>query len=371
MISFLSVFPPYRGGIAKFSDYLYRSLSKKTDVRAYNFRKLYPDLLFPGKSQTISNQRARYALPLLHSMNPFNWNISAEKIAERKPEALIYSYWHPFFSPSLLFTIKKIKKKVPGIQVVGIAHNVIPHEYFPFQSQLSSNLFDETDHVILLSEQTKSEYKSFKNDNKAVRLFHPVYNQPIPAENKAAMRNRYGLNSDSTIFLFFGLIRQYKGLDIMIQALNTLDLHRHNIQPLIVGEFYTDKQKLLSLINPDHLSKYKIIDRFVSEQEAAELLTLSDAMILPYRSASQSGVLSNAINFKLPVIVSDLPGLKEHITPNKNGIVFKQNSVEDLRKAILLMANNNLAAKMSTHMKELKNRLTWEKFSDEILEIIT
>lgn len=370
MISFLSVFPPYRGGIAKFSDYLYRSLSDKAEVKAYNFRKLYPDLLFPGKSQTITFRRARYALPLLHSMNPFNWKISAEKIAEKNPGTIIYSYWHPFFSPSLLLTIRKVKKLVPNVKVACIAHNVLPHEYFPFQLQLSGKLFDETDHVILLSQQTKLEYDSFMNNNRAVQLFHPVYNHPIPSENQATLRNRYGLRSDSTIFVFFGLIRQYKGLDLMIKALNKLNLKERNIQPLIVGEFYTDRQKLLSLINHNHLSEYKIIDRFVSEQEAAELLTLSDAMILPYRTASQSGVLSNAINFELPVIVSDLPGLKEYITPNKNGIIFKRNSIDELSKALIEFSESKSKMEMRRHMQDLKHNLTWPRFSNKLLEII-
>jgi len=370
VISFLSVFPPYRGGIAKFSDYLYRSLSNQANVKAYNFRKLYPDLLFPGKSQTITFRRARYALPLLHSMNPFNWKISGEKIAEKNPETIIYSYWHPFFSPALLLTIRKVKKLVPNIKVACIAHNVLPHEYFPFQLQLSGKLFDETDHVILLSQQTKLEYDSFMKNSRAVQLFHPVYNQPIPSENQATLRNRYGLRSDSTIFIFFGLIRHYKGLDLMIRALNKLNLKEHNIQPLIVGEFYTDRQKLLSLINHEHLSEYKIIDRFVSEQEAAELLTLSDAMILPYRSASQSGVLSNAINFRLPVIVSDLPGLKEYINPNENGLIFEKNSVDDLAEALLQFSENKPQMEMTKHMQDLKHKLTWQEFSNKLLNVI-
>jgi len=370
VIPFLSVFPPYRGGIATFSDYLYTSLQHYDEVKAYNFKKLYPKLLFPGKSQIDSTKEADYALSLIHSMNPFNWSKTAHFIATENPDIILYSHWHPFFSPALWFILKKIKSLQPGIKIFGIAHNVLPHEYFPFQVPLIQKLFGISDQIILLSQQTAGEYTSLSFDTPHRKLFHPVYEQPIPDQSAEQLRAKHGIPKNDTVLIFFGLVRKYKGLDIMIAALNMLNLAELGITPLIVGEFYTDKKPILAKIRSEHRSRYHITDRFVSDCEAGEFLSLADAMVLPYRTASQSGVLSNAINFKLPVILPDLPGLTEHITNGETGLIFKAGNVNSLRKKILLFTENNLGPQMSDQMEKLKEKLTWSTFSEKLYNIM-
>lgn len=370
MVSFLSVFPPYRGGIAQFSDYVYHSLQQYETVKAYNFSTLYPNLLFPGKSQTIDYQSTEYAKPVLHSYNPFNWKQAALYLASDNPDAVLYSHWHPFFAPALQQALSTVKKRCPATKIVGIAHNVIPHEPFPFQISLTRKLFGLTDDVVLLSHQTLLEFRALHFGDKYQKLFHPVYEQEWPDESRAELRRKYGFEQDETVLLFFGLVRKYKGLDLMIEALNKIDLRKHKIRPLIVGEFYTDRQAILCEIDTDDVSQYNVIDRFVSDEEAAEVMRLSDAMVLPYRSASQSGVLSNAVNFQLPVIVSDLPGLTEHIEEGETGLIFESNDVEALKEAILRFAEEDLYESFSDRMESLKARLSWDRFADALCQII-
>lgn len=370
MISFLSVFPPYRGGIAKFSDYLYRSLKERVPVEAYNFSKLYPNLLFPGSSQEVEFKVDEYAEPVLHSYNPLNWRGAADRILADSPDTVLYSYWHPFFMPAFYRTLKRIKDQRPQTRIVAVAHNILPHEPFPFGVMLTKMLFGLTDKVVLLSAQTEIEFRALRPESSFKRLFHPVYEQKLPTQSREELREHYGFEKEDHVLLFFGLIRKYKGLDLLIEALNRMDLERLHIRPLIVGEFYTNKQALLQQINPSHMDQYKVVDRFVSEREAAEFLSLSDLMVLPYRTASQSGVLSNAINFGLPVLVSNLPGLREHIKPGENGLVFETNSARSLRGEILHFVEDDLHERMSANIAGLKETLSWERFTCSLLEIL-
>lgn len=368
MISFLSVFPPFRGGIATFSHYLYRELSKRTEVHAYNYTNLYPDLLFPGKTQYAPDSKEDYAHPLLHSYNPAKWRQTVNIVAKDKPDLVIYSHWHPFFAPSNRYIAGRLKKKDPGLKIAGILHNVIPHEHFPFQNQLITSLFRKTDYPILLSDKTMAEFNDLQIDAKPAKLFHPVYDQPFPDKSKKELRKELNISEDEMVILFFGLIRKYKGLDLLIDALNKLDIEKRKIRPLIVGEFYTDKEEILKRIKEEHKNRYLIIDRFVTDEKLARYFTLSDVLALPYRSASQSGILSNAINFKLPVIVSNIPGLTEHVRNNETGLFFEKENIEDLKSQIIRFQDEQLATVFEPNLEKLKEELNWKTFCDRLLE---
>lgn len=369
MISFLSVFPPYRGGIAKFSDYLIRNLNDRTDVKAYNFTNLYPSLLFPGKDQFLKDDDTEeYAKRILHSWNPLNWKQAAIKIASDKPDHLLISYWHPFFAPAFIKVINQVNKNSPDTTISILAHNILPHEKFPLGKFLSRRLMDKADQVIVLSEKSTLEADLLSIGKKVIKLFHPVYEQDLPEESRSALRNQYGFSDNDLILLFFGLVRPYKGLDLMIEALNGLDLEANQIRPFIVGEFYTDKESLLSRIKEEHQKYYTVIDRFVSDREMAEILTLSDAMVMPYRSATQSGILANAINFELPCIVSDLKGLTEHIEAYKSALIFPTENVNELKKAIESIQDIEVRTTIRRNLGTLKEELSWTAFTDLLME---
>lgn len=372
MISILSVFPPYRGGIATFSDYLYQNLQMQVNISAYNYRYLYPAVLFPGKSQFLPDPSgAEYADRILHSCNPFNWYKTAARILQDKPDHLLVCYWHPFFAPALLQVISAVKKQKPDLPVHILAHNVVPHEPFPFGRTLSRKLLSSADTLILLSQKSFDEAEKLHIDTEIITLFHPVYEQKKPDLSKHELRAKHGYSDKDHVFLFFGLIRPYKGLDLLIKALNRLDLQKHHIRPLIVGEFYTDKQTLLSKINPSHRSLYSVEDRFVSDEEMAEFFTLSDALVMPYRSASQSGILANAINFHLPAIVTDLQGLTEHIEHQKTAWVVGKEDVDQLSRAILSFTDKKTVNDLRKSLMPLKTQLSWKTFTDRLLEEIS
>lgn len=370
MISFLSVFPPYRGGIAKFSDSLYRQLERQTDILPYNFKKLYPSLLFPGSSQTVDESSQMYAEEIFHPYQPFNWKKAADRLMDDNPDYLLYSYWHPFFAPGLRKVLTRCKKKKPALHTAGIAHNIMPHEYFPFKKYLTEKLFDATDITIVLSEQTESDFANLDTSSECQKLFHPIYKLNKPEKSARELRNNYGFKEDDHIVLFLGLVRDYKGVDLLIEAFNSIHRDRKNFKPFIVGEFYTNKANLLGQIDDQFRDLYTIKDEFVSEKTMAEILSLSDLLVLPYKKASQSGVLANAIYFNLPTLVSDQPGLSEHLIHRHNGMIFRPGDAQDLRNKILTYFDEDLQKKLSNNLEPLKKDLSWEKFSGELLQTI-
>lgn len=369
MISFLSVFPPYRGGISKFSDYLYRSMQPLAPLKAFNYHRLYPGILFPGRTQYITDFNAdeNYAEPLLHAYNPFSWKESALEMAEFDSDHLLISYWHPFFAPALCRICSLLKWKQPDIRITILAHNVVPHDFFPMGQTLSRSLMNRADQIILLSRYSRGQAVMMNIRADIHTLFHPVYEQPLPDTPKKKLRERMGFTGRDTVFLFFGLIRPYKGLELFIEALNQLDLKKLNIKPLIAGEFYVDKQELLERIKPEHKSSYTIIDEFVSDRKMAELFTLSDALVMPYRSATQSGILANAINFSLPPIVTDLPGLTEHLEHEQTAWIIEPENSAALKSALLRFTQDDVIRQLAQNLKGLKKGLSWEQFTAQLL----
>lgn len=368
MISFLSVFPPYRGGIARFSDYLYRHIAEYETINAFNFKKLYPDILFPGTTQFSEENTKGYGARVLHSYNPLSWNTTAKEIAENQPDWLLVSYWHPFFIPACNRIIKKLKKISPQTKTAAIAHNVKPHESFPFSKLLMKRFFELNDLVITLSEQTGQELTRLADANRHIQLFHPVYDTRPPAETEEELKKKYGFTSDDRIVLFFGLVRSYKGLDVLIDAVKQIDLNGHGIKVLVAGEFYDEKEKYSARIKPEQKQCFTILDRFVTQQEASEIFKLSDLLVLPYKTASQSGVLADALNFELPAVVSDHPGLTEFIRDDENGMIFENKNAGALAEKIQkYFSDEILRDSMRSELGKLKQELSWGNFTRKLL----
>jgi len=368
VISFLSVFPPYRGGIARFSDYLYQHIAGHETINAFNFKKLYPDLLFPGTTQFSKEGETGYGTRVLHSYNPLSWNSSAEQIAEDQPDWLLISYWHPFFIPACNRIIKKLKKISPQTKTAAIAHNVKPHESFPFSKLLMKRFFELNDLVVTLSQQTGQELSRLADIQHHIQLFHPVYDIRPPAEPKEELKKKYGFTPDERVVLFFGLVRSYKGLDILIDAMKKIDLNKYRIRILVAGEFYDEKEKYTASIQAGQKQNFTILDRFVTQQEASEIFKLSDLLVLPYKTASQSGVLADALNFELPAVVSNHPGLTEFIRDEKNGMIFENKNADALAAKIQkFFSDETLRDSMRSELGKLKQQLSWENFTLQLL----
>lgn len=368
MIRFLSVFSPYRGGIATFSDHLLIHLQKLEDTRPVNFRVQYPSAHFPGKNQLYESPERVVEPRLYHSYNPFNWIKTAKEIAEDQPEWVLFSQWHPFFIPGYRAIMNRVSSYSPSARFAAVVHNVLPHESFPMQDFLLKSFFNQLKLAVVLSDQTRDEIKSLGTDTEVMRGFHPVYPRKLSNKSAGELRLKWGLEQDSIVLLFFGLIRDYKGIDVLFHAMNQLsDEERDRLQIVIAGEFYVDESELTSILNEASAGRVSIYNHFMNDEELGELFVLSDAMVLPYKTASQSGVIAEAIFANLPVITTNHPGLTNYIQHNKNGYIAEPDDVDSLANILRQLEKEELQ-EMGQRQEVEAQKYSWEELANHILE---
>ena len=367
-IYIVSPFYPYRGGIAQFSDALASSLKSTNDIQKVNYKRLYPAFLFPGKSQFIEDQYESYQMVNdgIDSINPFSTLKFISKINnEQKKTAILSVYWMSFFSPVLSFINKFSSQKVKKIALI---HNLIPHEPRFFDSFFTRLFLNQQNAFIALSEKVKNDILKFKPKANVLQLFHPLYNHFGEKIDKQIAREKYGISSEKKVLLFFGLIRDYKGLDILLNALNELD---DSYLLIIAGECYGGFDKYQSIIDANKLEKkIKHLDTFVSDEEVRYLFSAADICVMPYRNGTQSGVAATAIHFDLPIVSTNVGGLSEYVNDGLTGFLVEPENHYVLsiaiKKAVDFIGNENFL----TEINSFKKKLSWELFSLELNKFI-
>ena len=366
-ISFLSVFPPYRGGISKHSSLIYSHLSKKHDVQAINFNKLYPALFFPGKSQ-YDTKLDLIGDRLINSVNFFSWNKPIKSIQKYNPDTLLFKFWHPFFSPAYNFIIKKVKKKT-NCDVIMICDNIFPHEKFPFSKRLIKKLVKNVDGFIVQSSIVEKELNSLIDEPIYNKVFHPIYNNYPDLIDKSLAKRALNIH-ESKVVLFFGFVRDYKGLDILIKSMRKVFEKESDIKLLIAGECYDEKDKYDKLINEsDYKNKIIWVEDFISDDDINIYFSAADVVVLPYRSASQSGVIPLSYHYNRPVITSNLESLIEVVEDKKTGIIFDLKKEDSLESAILDFFKNYKLVSYYENIDNYKRNFSWENFISAIEDI--
>ena len=313
---------PLRGGIAHYNALLVRALSARHEVEIITFKRQYPSFLFPGKTQE-EQEGSEHAIPApqrVDSINPFNWLTVGREIRARKPDLLLFKYWMPFFGPCF-GTIARVAKRGTKTDVVVICDNVIPHEHRPFDRLFTRYLFRSTNGFIVQSHAVEKELKEFWPSAMYRYVPHPVYEIFGSVIDKDVARKELGLSS-TRVLLFFGYIRRYKGLHVLLEAMSrvvrSLDVHL-----LIVGEFYDGEQQYRDVITSLDLGRHvSVHSAYVPNTDVARYFSAADAVVLPYLSATQSGIAQIAYNFGRPVIVSDVGGLSEVVLDGESGFIL-------------------------------------------------
>ncbi|HNY23382.1 MAG TPA: glycosyltransferase [Bacteroidales bacterium] len=364
-IAYLSSFHPYRGGIAQFNTNLYDALQKDHQVWAYNFSRQYPGILFPGKSQYVNRDEKNWsfsAMNVLDSINPLTYYSTARKIATKDPDLLLLRYWMPFFAPSLGTVAKKLKKKC---RVVSILDNVIPHEPRLFDKELSKWFLKQNDGCVCLSESVRDDMLSLRKGIPNIILPHPLYDHYGAGIDKEEAAKQLGIDTRLKTLLFFGFIRNYKGLDLLIDAFGKLD---GSYQLLVGGECYGSferyEKQIASSPNADRI---KIFNRYISDAEVPLFFSAADVCILPYRSATQSGITAMACHFEVPLIATKVGGLGEAIEEPGLGLMVPQLSSTALAETINLFFSLNRNEFIRNIGKE-KDLLSWTRFASGLAE---
>jgi len=354
-IAYLSTFYPYRGGIAQFNAALYKALGKKHEMKAFTFTRQYPELLFPGKTQyaeTGDTDGDVDALRILDSVNPFTYTKTAKAILRFKPDMMITKYWMPYFAPSL-GTVAGILKK-NGVFNVSILDNVIPHEKKFYDNILTNYFVKRNNAFVAMSRSVADDLLTFNPNAKYALHPHPIFDFGEQI-NKRDAKLKLGLNPEDSYLLFFGFIRKYKGLDLLLEAIADERIKDRNVKIIVAGEYYEDAAYYNDKIKEYGIGE-KVILRtdYIPSDMVKYYFCAADMIVQPYRSATQSGVTQIAYHFEKPMLVTDVGGLSEIVPNGKVGYVVQPNAMA-IAGAINDFYDNLREAQFSTNAKEEKS----------------
>ncbi len=364
-IAILGTAFPFRGGIAALNDRLARAYQDQgAEVKIYTFTTQYPSFLFPGQSQ-YSDAPIPIDLDIdrcLSSINPFTWITTARKINAFKPDVVILRFWIPFMGASLGSVLRLLSK---NFKLICIVDNIIPHERRIGDRTLTKYFIKPIHGFLCMSKSVVEDLKQF--NTKAPILFspHPIYDYG-PIISKIEARTKLGLNVDDKVILFFGIIRDYKGLDWLLEAFSKTSYKSNNYKLVVAGEFYMDDKLYREQIKRLNLGEHLVFhDRFISDDKVYEYFNAADVVVQPYKHATQSGVTQIAFHFEKPMIVTDVGGLSEIVPHGKAGYVVKPN-VEAIAGAIEHFYLNDKEQHFIAGVKEEKRKYSWAIFIKEL-----
>lgn len=362
---------PLRGGLATFDELFCRSLNELGhDAQIISYSLQYPNFLFPGSTQFDTSGNVPKGIKihtLINSINPFNWLKVAGFIKKEKPDFVVVRFWIPFMGPALGTICKNIRKK--GIKVIAITDNVIPHEKRAGDTGFTKYFIKSCNGFVTMSKAVLKDLEKFTTSVHKKFLLHPLYTSFGEKLDKSEARKKLNLNPEEKTVLFFGLIREYKGLDLLLEAMADARIKEMKVKLLVAGEFYEDKKMYTDIIERNNLQNNVVLcDAFIPNEEVKNYFSATDLLALPYRSATQSGVTQVAFHFEKPVIVTNVGGLSEIIPHNKCGYVVESNPTA-IADAMVDYFSNKREAAMSEAMKEEKKKYDWSIFSNEIVNL--
>lgn len=332
---------PYRGGMSSFNERMAKEFQQQGhDVAIYTFTLQYPALFFPGKSQ-LSNDPPPENIQIvrkINTINPFNWWKVGRQLYRLKPDLIIVRFWLPLLGPAL-GSILKIARKNKHSRVLAITDNVIPHEKRTGDSPFTRYFLSACHAFVTMSDKVMTDLRKFEPTKPAIEVVHPLYDNFGSPVEKAIARKKIGIAPKEAILLFFGFIRKYKGLDILLQAVQLLKNRQWQPNGLdwklvIAGEFYEDREKYQEQINQLEISDHLLLKTdFIPNDQVKYYFSAADVVIQPYRNATQSGVTPLAYHFDKPMIVTNVGALPDYVPHQKAGLVAEPNP-ESLASAI-------------------------------------
>ena len=354
---------PLRGGIAASTERLAEEWQKKgAQVTIFSFQLQYPSFLFPGKTQFTDDPppQSLHIKTAINSINPFNWIKVGLQIRKLNPDLIVTRYWLPFMGPCL-GTILRIAgfKNQTNIQV--LADNIIPHEKRPGDVLFTKYLIGAVDGFVVMSRKVGNDIRGFTTSKPIQFTHHPLYDNYGATVSKMEARNHLQLDPSGKYLLFFGFIRDYKGLDLLLQAMSDDRIRSQNIQLIVAGEYYGKEDFYANLIESLGIKDQLIMHtHFIPSEKVKDYFGAADLVVQPYRTATQSGISQIAFHFDKPMVVTKVGGLPEIVTHQKEGYVIEKDPSE-ITEAVLDFYKNQREAKMVKAVQHKKHIFSWSK----------
>jgi len=359
---------PFRGGLASYNERLieeFRYLGYDATIETFTLQ--YPSFLFPGKTQFSDSPKPEgiEISETVNSINPLNWIKIGKKIKKQKPDYLIFKFWLPFMGPCF-GTIAKIAKKNKRTKVISIIDNIIPHEKRIGDKLLSNYFVKSVDGFVAMSQSVLEDLNTF--DSKKPKLYnpHPLFDNFGELISRETALKELNLSSENRYFLFFGFVRDYKGLDLLLDAYADSRFREMNVKLIVAGEYYNNEKQYVEQINRLKLEDDVILrNDFIPNEEVKNYFRVADIIAQPYKNATQSGVTQIGYHFEKPMLVTNVGGLAELIPHNKVGYVVEPNS-KDIADALVTFFKDNKMKEFEQNVKSEKEKFSWSKMVETI-----
>ena len=361
---------PYKGGIAHYTSLMYKALKKKFDTVLVSYSMQYPKILFKKPQKDYNNDTFKIdeANYWINTANPFSCICSALRIKKEKTDLVIFQWWHPYFAPCYRLMELALGKNVKKLFV---CHNVFPHERFPMDRFLAKMVLKHGNYFITQSKDDTKDLISIKASAQYIQTVHPTYNAfKIKGMTKEEARKLLHIPDEHTILLFFGFVREYKGLKYLIEAMPLIVKQCPNVQLYIVGAFEKDKESYLAQIKTNHVEDYiKIYDEYIPDNEVEKFFAACDLVILPYVSATQSGIVQIAYGFEKPVIVTDVGGLPEVVDDGKTGYIVPAKQSNAIAQRVKNFIQNKEHDQFRKFIEDEAYRFSWDRIVEVVEEL--
>lgn len=361
---------PYKGGIAHYTSLLYRALVKKNDVEMISYKMQYPKFLFKKEQKDFSNDMFRIsdAKFLIHTANPINIINVGRKIKKKHPNMVVIQWWHPYFAPCYWLLEKSIGKK---IKKVFICHNVFPHERFPMDRFLTKLVLKKGDAFIVHSKSDGEDLLTIKPNAEFRQNPHPTYNAfKIKNLTKEQARQELHRSSEERILLFFGFVREYKGLKHLLYAMPEIKNQVDHVKLLVVGSFGDDKEAYMQIIKDQKIVDcVEVIDGYTPDNEVEKYFAASDLVVLPYESATQSGIVQIAYGFEKPVVVTNVGGLPDVVEDGKTGYVVETKNSVRLAESVIRFYSEDKEKEFVENIRKEAYQFSWERMTEAITQL--
>lgn len=364
---------PYRGGIAAFTDRLAIEFVREgVEVEVFTFKLQYPSFLFPGKTQ-YSDANAPEGVAIsrkVNSVNPFNWVKVGKELRKMNPDIVVFTYWMSFFAPCF-GKIARMVKKNGHTKCIGLVHNMIPHEPTILDKMFAPCFIKTMDGFVALSKAVLADVESLDKDEKPKCFVpHPLYDHFGEIVSREEAVGKLKLDETCRYMLFFGLVRAYKGLDLLVEAFADERLRKYSVKLIVAGEFYDDPKPYIEQIEKLGLRDFVIIEnKYVSDDDVKWYFSAADIVVQPYKSATQSGVTQIAYHFEKPMLVTAVGGLGEIIPDGKVGYVVKPQPTA-IADALVDFYENNRYSTFVDGVREEKKKYVWSKMTAAIKELL-
>lgn len=359
---------PYKGGISHYTGMMYRALSKKYQTYMVSYSFQYPKLLYKKEQRDYTNDsfRVEDTKYWIHTANPVNWIHAASKIKKLQPDLVIIQWWHPYFAPCY-WTLTRMLGK---LKILFVCHNVFPHERFPMDRMLTKMVLKRGNAFIVQSGKDAKDLQTILPGAKYEQAVHPTYNA-FKFENmsKKKARELLDITEKEKVLLFFGFVREYKGLKYLIQALPRITEKCEDVRLFVVGDFGSAENREVyeKLMEENQVKDFvTICDGYIPDREIEKYFAACDLVVLPYVSATQSGIVQIAYGFEKPVVVTNVGGLPDVVEDGKTGYVVEPENPVALADAVVRYFAENREEEFEENVKKEAYRFDWDRMVETV-----